>query len=73
MYISNFNFLAQTEGEIGDEQHFFKVSKAWKPYIPLPNLLGGLIFGYVIPLLIFYRMTEKKANFALLTTQHSLP
>ena len=62
MYIPNFNFLAQFGGELGEEYNFFDVKE---PHI-------GLIFEYVIQLLIFCRFTQKGANFTFLTPQHPL-
>ena len=70
MCIPNFNFLAQFEGEIIEEQHFFEVKKGGKPHNSPPEWLSGFIFWYDTQLLIFYRLAEKGANFACLTPQH---
>ena len=63
MYIPNFNFLVQFVEEIGEEQLFFEVKKGRNPHICPPNWLGELIFRYVMQLLIFYRLAQKRANF----------
>ena len=73
MYIPNFSFIALFGKEIGEEQHFFEVEKESGTHISPPNWLRGLIFGYVIQLLIFYRLAEKKVIFAFLTPQLPLP
>ena len=39
-----FNFLAQLEEEIGEQQHFFRVEKGEILHISPPNGLWGLIF-----------------------------
>ena len=44
MYTPNFYFLAQFGGEIGEEQHFYKVKKLGNPRVSTPNRLKGLIF-----------------------------
>ena len=72
-YVPNFNFLAQFRGKMKEEQHFFGDQKRGEPHITSPNWLGGLIFGYVIQLLILYRLAEKGTNFAFLIPQHRLP
>ena len=73
MYISNFNFLAQLGGELGEEQHFFEVKNEGKPYISPPNWITELTFRYVKQLQIFYQLAEKGTIFAFLIPEHHLP
>ena len=48
------NFVAQFGGKVGEEKHFFNIKKEENSHISFLNSLGGLIFWYVIQLLIFY-------------------
>ena len=40
VHLSNFNFLVQFGGKIGEEQHFFEVKKEENLYISPLNCLG---------------------------------
>ena len=56
--------------DIREEQHFLRSKGRREPYISPSNWLEGLIFGYVVQLLIFYRLAEKEGvlRFLLLST-----
>ena len=66
--ISTYWFNLEGDGRTA----LFQGHKGGNPYISPPNWLVGLIFWYVIQLLIFYRLAKKVANLGVLTSQHPL-
>ena len=61
MYVPNFNFLAQFEGETGEKQHFFEVKKVKEsPYLPPPPIdLSGWFLDMLYNFWFFVNWLKK--------------